>query len=60
MEFSRKKILQVCVRLFLENGYHQTTMLLILKEAQVSSSSFQNLFRSKYEFLMELVKEILR
>ena len=44
---TEKRILQACVRLFLENGYHQTTMLQILKEAQVSSSSFQNLFRSK-------------
>ena len=47
--------LQACVRLFLENGYHQTTMLQILKEAQVSSSSFQNLFRSKDGVLLELV-----
>ena len=53
---TEKRILQACVRLFLENGYHQTTMLQILKEAQVSSSSFQNLFRSKDGVLMELVK----
>ena len=53
---TEKRILQSCVRLFLENGYHQTTMLQILKEAQVSSSSFQNLFHSKDGVLMELVK----
>ena len=53
---TKKRILQACVRLFLENGYHQTTMLQILKEAQVSSSSFQNLFHSKDGVLMELVK----
>ena len=53
---TEKRILQACVRLFLENGYHQTTMLQILKEAQVSSSSFQNLFHSKDGVLMELVK----
>ena len=53
---TEKRILQTCVRLFLENGYHQTTMTHILKEAQVSSSSFQNLFRSKDGVLMELVK----
>ena len=53
---TEKRILQACVRLFLENGYHQTTMLQILREAQVSSSSFQNLFRSKDGVLMELVK----
>ena len=48
--------MQACVRLFLENGYHQTTMAQILKDAQVSSSSFQNLFHSKDGVLMELVK----
>ena len=53
---TQKRILQTCVRLFLENGYHQTTMTQILKEAQVSSSSFQNLFHSKDGILMELVK----
>ena len=52
---TEKRILQGCVRLFLENGYHQTTMVQILKEAQVSSSSFQNLFRSKDGVLLELV-----
>ena len=52
---TEKRILQACVRLFLENGYHQTTMLQILSEAQVSSSSFQNLFRSKDGVLLELV-----
>ena len=52
---TEKRILQACVRLFLENGYHQTTMVQILKEAQVSSSSFQNLFRSKDGVLLELV-----
>ncbi|MGN1450616.1 MAG: TetR/AcrR family transcriptional regulator [Eubacteriales bacterium] len=53
---TEKRILQTCVRLFLENGYHQTTMAQILREARVSSSSFQNLFRSKDGVLMELVK----
>ena len=52
---TEKRILQACVRLFLENGYHQTTMLQILREAKVSSSSFQNLFHSKDGVLMELV-----
>ena len=53
---TEKRILQACVRLFLENGYQRTTMKQILKEAQVSSSSFQNLFHSKDGVLMELVK----
>lgn len=53
---TEKRILQVCVRLFLEKGYRKTTTVQILKEAQVSSSSFQNLFRNKEGVLMELVK----
>ena len=56
---TEKRILQACVRLFLENGYHQTTMTHILKEAQVSSSSFQNLFHSKDGVLLGLVKFML-
>ena len=53
---TEKRILQTCVRLFLENGYHKTTTSQILKEAQVSSSSFQNLFHSKEGVLLELVE----
>ena len=52
---TEKRILQACVRLFLENGYRRTTMLQIFKEAQVSSGRFQNLFRSKDGVLLELV-----
>ncbi len=52
---TEKRILQACVRLFLENGYRRTTMLQIFKEAQVSSGSFQNLFHSKDGVLLELV-----
>ena len=53
---TKKRILQSCVRLFLENGYHQTTMQQIMKEAQVSASSIQNLFHSKDGILLELVE----
>ena len=53
---TKKRILQTCVRLFLENGYRQTTTTQILREAQVSSSSFQNLFHSKDGVLLELVQ----
>ena len=52
---TQKRILQTCIRLFLQNGYHGTTMQMILREARVSSSSFRNLFQSKDGVLMELV-----
>lgn len=53
---TERRILTACVRLFLEQGYRQTTMAQILKEANVSSSSFQNLFHNKDGVLMELLK----
>ena len=53
---TKKRILQSCVRLFLENGYHQTTIQQIMKEAQVSASSIQNLFHSQDGILLELVE----
>lgn len=53
---TKKRILATCVRLFLENGYHQTTMRQICAEAQVSASSFFNLFPGKDGVLLELVK----
>lgn len=53
---TKNKILATCVRLFLENGYRQTTMQQIFKDAQVSASSFFNLFRNKDGVLLELIE----
>lgn len=53
---TEKKILTACVRLFLEQGYHQTTMRQILSEAGVSAGSFHNLFHGKDGVLLELVR----
>lgn len=53
---TEKRILQVCVRLFLEQGYHKTKTSQILEDARVSCSSFQNLFHNKEGVLMELVE----
>ncbi len=53
---SRKRILSACVKLFIENGYINTTMAEIENEANVSNSTFQNLFRSKSGVLMDLVE----
>ena len=44
---SKKRILTVCVRLFLEQGYKKTTVSEIVHKAEVSNSSFQNIFRAK-------------
>lgn len=57
---TKKRILQTCVRLFLENGYSQTTLQQICKEAQVSTGSFFNLFGSKDGVLKELLSVMFR
>lgn len=51
----KEQVLSVCVRLFLEQGYHQTTVSQILQAAGISASSFQNIFRAKDGVLSELV-----
>lgn len=53
---TKKKILTVCVRLFLEQGYKQTTISQIVKEAGIARGSFQNLFPTKDAVLMELLE----
>ena len=52
---TKKKILSVCVRLFLEQGYRDTSITQIVEEAGVSRGSFQNLFPTKDAVLTELV-----
>ena len=52
---TKKKILTVCVRLFLEQGYKDTSITQIVEEAGVARGSFQNLFPTKDAVLMELV-----
>ena len=44
---AKKRILTVCVKLFLEQGYKKTTVSEIVHKASVSNSIFQNIFRAK-------------
>ena len=53
---SKKRILTVCVKLFLEQGYKKTTVAEIIQKAEVSNSSFQNIFRAKDGVLTELAQ----
>ncbi len=53
---AKKRILRVCVKLFLEQGYKKTTVAEIVQKAEVSNSSFQNIFRAKDGVLTELVE----
>ena len=51
----KKRILMVCVQMFIEKGFKATTMLDIIKEADVSSGTFQNIFKTKDGVLSELI-----
>ena len=53
---AKKRILTVCVKLFLGQGYKKTTVAEIVQKANVSNSSFQNIFRAKDGVLTELVE----
>ena len=53
---AKKRILTVCVKLFLEQGYKKTTVSEIVHKASVSNSIFQNIFRAKDGVLTELVE----
>ena len=53
---AKKRILTVCVKLFLEKGYKNTTLAEIIEKANVSYSTFQNIFRAKDGVLTELVE----
>lgn len=50
----KKRILSVCVKMFIERGFKKTTMLDIIKEADVSAGTFQNIFKTKDGVLVEL------
>ena len=52
----KNRILSVCVRLFLEQGYHNTPISQIIKEADISASTFQNIFHTKDGVLTELIE----
>lgn len=52
---TKKRILAVCAKLFLEKGYKGTTIAEITEKAKVSASSFQNLFGAKDGILAEFV-----
>ena len=52
----KKLILMVVVKMFIEKGYKETTMLDIIKGAEVSASTFQNVFHTKDEVLLELIE----
>ena len=55
-EEAKRRILSSCVRLFILRGYRETKLADVIAEADVSSSTFHNIFRTKDGVLMELVE----
>lgn len=55
---TKYRILQTCVKLFLEKGYKKTTFADIIKNANVSASSYQQFFVAKDGILVELVEHM--
>ena len=53
---TKRKILTVCVRLFLEQGYKNTSVSQIVDEAGVARGSYLNLFPTKDRVLLELTE----
>ena len=53
---TKRKILTVCVRLFLEQGYKNTSVSQIVDEAGVARGSYLNLFPTKDRILLVLVE----
>ncbi len=54
----KKRILSACVKMFIERGFKKTTMLDIIKEADVSAGTFQNIFKTKDGVLAELFESM--
>ena len=53
---TKRKILTVCVRLFLEQGYKNTSVSQIVEEAGVARGSYLNLFPTKDKILLDLTE----
>lgn len=58
-EKMKNHVLFVSARLFLENGYTNTTVLEIADAAQINRGSLLNLFRNKEDILAALVEYVL-
>ena len=55
-EDAKKRILSVCVKMFIEKGYKDSKMADIMSEADVTSSTFHNIFPTKDSVLLCLTE----
>ena len=58
-EVVRKKIIKISRRLFLEQGYENTTVRQVLKKARLSTGSLYHFFKNKEEILLFALKDAL-
>ena len=58
-EEARKRIMEVGIQVFAENGYHQTTMDDVAKELNVSKGTLYLYFNSKEELLNKKVAAVV-
>lgn len=57
-ETKTKKIIKVATKLFIKQGYENTPVRQILKEAGISTGSLYNFFNNKEEILLSVFKDI--
>lgn len=58
-EVLRNKIIKISRRLFLEQGYENTTVRQVLKKANLSTGSLYHFFKNKEEILLFALKDAL-
>jgi AcrR family transcriptional regulator len=58
MEARRRSILDAATKLFGENGYHATTVPMIVAESQSSTGSFYHYFHNKEDVFAEVLVEV--
>ena len=58
-EVVRNKIIKISRRLFLEQGYENTTVRQVLKKANLSTGSLYHFFKNKEEILLFALKDAL-
>ena len=59
-EETKQKILSSSVRLFIEKGYHETTMTEILRDAAYPAAAFTPFFTQKMAFWQNLQNSCLK
>lgn len=57
MNTRKRKVLDVARSLFIEKGFHETSIMDIIHEAKISKGTFYNYFTSKNECLIAILQE---